>query len=92
MVYIGVDLGGTKVSGALFAGNNTMLMSETLYLEGREGEEVVKQIFTLCDKLLDKGNVNTNEQISIGICVPGIAYSKTGNVWAPISPAGKIFR
>lgn len=91
MVYIGVDLGGTKVSGALFAGNNTMLMSETLYLEGREGEEVVKQIFTLCDKLLDKGNVNTNEQISIGICVPGIAYSKTGNVWAPNIPGWENF-
>jgi glucokinase len=86
MVYIGVDLGGTKVSGALFTGNNSVLYSETLYLEGREGDQVAMQIFTLCDKLLNHGEVDINEQKSIGICVPGIAYSKTGNVWAPNIP------
>ncbi|OFX80934.1 MAG: sugar kinase [Bacteroidetes bacterium GWE2_40_15] len=86
MVYIGLDLGGTKISGALFTENNTMLLSETLYLEGRVGDEVAEQIFTLCDNLLFKGSIGSDHKKSIGICVPGIAYSKSGNVWAPNIP------
>ncbi len=83
MVYIGVDLGGTKLSGALFTENNTMLIRETLYLEGREGDQVADLIFTLCDKLISKGAIGSEHKKCIGICVPGIAYSKSGNVWAP---------
>ncbi len=86
MVYIGLDLGGTKISGALFTENNVMLIKETLYMEGRGGDSAAEQIFTLCDTLLEKGSVKSEHQKSIGICVPGIAYSKTGTVWAPNIP------
>lgn len=86
MVYIGLDLGGTKISGALFTENNIMLISDTLYLEGRAGDEVLERIFTLCDSLMDKGSIREEHKKSIGICVPGIAYSKTGKVWAPNIP------
>jgi len=86
MVYIGLDLGGTKISGALFAENNVMLLSETLLLEGRGGDAVAEQIFTLCDNILKKGSIGVDHKKSIGICVPGIAYSKSGNVWAPNIP------
>lgn len=86
MVYIGLDLGGTKISGALFTENNVMLLSETLYLEGRGGDAVAEQIFALCDNLLSKGSIGSDHKKSIGICVPGIAYSKSGNVWAPNIP------
>jgi glucokinase len=86
MVYIGLDLGGTKVSGALFTENNTMLISETLYLEGRGGDQVAERIFSLCDSLIHKGSISSSHNKSIGICVPGIAYSKTGRVWAPNIP------
>jgi len=86
MVYIGLDLGGTKISGALFLESNTIILQETLLLEGREGKDVADLIFTLCDKLLKLGSVKTQEEKSIGICIPGIAYSKSGNVWAPNIP------
>ncbi|MDP3451654.1 MAG: ROK family protein [Bacteroidales bacterium] len=86
MVFIGLDLGGTKISGALFTENNIMLIKETLYLEGRGGDDAAEQIFTLCDSLLEKGSVKREHKKSIGICVPGIAYSKTGRVWAPNIP------
>lgn len=86
MMYIGLDLGGTKVSGALFTENNTMLFSETMYLDGREGDSVVELIFTLCDKIIDRGGIKSDHTKNIGICVPGIAYSKTGKVWAPNIP------
>ena len=86
MVYIGLDLGGTKVSGALFTENNTMLLSETMYLDGREGDSVAELIFSLCDKIIEKGGIKSDHTKNIGICVPGIAYSKTGRVWAPNIP------
>lgn len=86
MVYIGVDLGGTKISGGLFSENNVMLLNETLYLEGRGGDLVADRIFTLCDLLLERGSIGQEQKKSIGICVPGIAYSKTGTVWAPNIP------
>lgn len=86
MIYIGLDLGGTKISGALFSESCTILLQETLLLEGREGKAVAELIFTLCDKLIELGSINEEDEKSIGICVPGIAYSKTGNVWAPNIP------
>lgn len=86
MVYIGLDLGGTKISGALFTENNTMLLSETMYLEGKEGDSVAELIFELCDKIIERGGIKSNHTKNIGICIPGIAYSKTGMVWAPNIP------
>ncbi len=86
MVYIGLDLGGTKISGALFLENNNILIQETSLLEGREGNDVAELIFSLCEKLLELGSIKPDDEKSIGICIPGIAYSKTGNVWAPNIP------
>lgn len=86
MVYIGIDLGGTKVSGALFTENNTMLLSETMYLDGSEGDSVAELIFKLCDKIIERGGIKSDHTKNIGICIPGIAYSKTGRVWAPNIP------
>ncbi|MEN6619727.1 MAG: ROK family protein [Rikenellaceae bacterium] len=83
MVYIGLDLGGTKISGALFSETNNILLQETLLLERREGKDVTEMIFALCKKLFELGSIKAEDEKSIGICIPGIAYSKTGNVWAP---------
>lgn len=86
MVYIGLDLGGTKISGALFSESNTILFQETLLLDGREGKDVAELIFLLCEKFIELGSTCMDDEKSIGICIPGIAYSKTGNVWAPNIP------
>ena len=57
MIYLGIDLGGTKVSGALFLENNSLLLHETPLLEGREGKEVAGLVTELCKILLSKGEV-----------------------------------
>jgi len=44
MIDIGIDLGGTKISGALFHENNSILMRETVLLDGKGGDEVGKLI------------------------------------------------
>ncbi len=86
MIYLGVDLGGTKVSGALFLENNSILVHETLLLEGREGKAVADLVNELCKILLSKGEVPETTEKNIGVCVPGIAYSKTRTCWCPNIP------
>jgi len=94
MEHIGIDVGGTKVSGAIFDDKNNIVTTETLYLEGRGGDDAVSLIFSLCDKLMYQLSIGTENSkcvatigsVNIGICIPGIAYSKTGKVWAPNIP------
>jgi glucokinase len=86
MIYIGIDLGGTKISGALFHENNSILMRETVLLEGKGGEEVGKLICDVCRVILEKAGLNPGDEISVGVCVPGISYSKSGKVWCPNIP------
>ena len=86
MIYIGIDLGGTKVSGALFNKNNSVLLRETMLLEGRGGDEVGELICKVCDEVLKKGGFSAEDEKCIGVCVPGISYSRTGSVWCPNIP------
>jgi len=90
MEHIGIDMGGTKVSGALFDDSNRIVATEVLYLEGRGGDDVTSLIFSLCNKLMEISMIENRSaeniadaRIDIGVCVPGIAYSKRGTVWAP---------
>jgi len=91
MVYIGIDLGGTKVSGAIFKEDNSIIIQERMMLEGRCGTEVSDLISDLCRRLLMLAAIPDNKEMSIGICVPGIAYSRTGRVWAPNIPGWEDF-
>lgn len=86
MIYIGLDLGGTKISGALFNKRNSILLRETLLLEGKGGDEVGKLICEVCEIILAKGKYKTDTKKCIGVCVPGISYSKSGTVWCPNIP------
>jgi glucokinase len=82
MAVVGFDLGGTKLSGAIFSSDGSIKLKETLLLEKRKGSEVGSLIKDQVKKFL-----NTENKIeSIGISVPGISYSKTGKVWAPNIP------
>ncbi len=86
MAVIGIDLGGTKLAGAVFNHEGEIITEETLPLLKRSGKEVGALIRELAQKLIsdavEKGAVIN----AIGACVPGISYSKTGRVWAPNIP------
>ncbi len=86
MKYIGIDLGGTKISAGIFNENGVLLTSDSLLIEERTGSEVGALILQLCDKILKDNHISPEEDMSIGVCVPGITYSKTGCVWAPNIP------
>lgn len=92
MAIIGIDLGGTKVVAALFDNIGNIILKEHRLLDGREGDEVGRLLMEIIEtimtgaetlKLTDGKSVKIE---SIGICIPGIVYSKTGIVWAPNIP------
>ncbi len=86
MAVMGLDLGGTKLSGAIFNEDGKILYKDMLPLEGKKGKAVGELVKTLVKRLLDAGDEKELEINAIGACVPGISYSKTGRVWAPNIP------
>ncbi|MCC7400936.1 MAG: ROK family protein [Chitinophagaceae bacterium] len=83
---IAIDLGGTKSAAAVFNSNGEIVFSETGLLKKRNGREVVDLLSDQIATLMKRSAVNDLIISSIGICVPGIAYEKTGNVWCPNIP------
>ena len=84
MAIIGIDLGGTKIAAALFADSGEMIKKIVNLLNGATGHEVGKFIVEIIRELQQNGY---DESIAaVGICVPGIVFSKKGTVWAPNIP------
>ena len=86
MAVIALDLGGTKLAAALFSDNGDILFKTNSRLDKRQGAEVGKLILQQVNEIFDKAEVMNEKVPAIGICVPGIAYARTGKVWAPNIP------
>ena len=86
MAVIGLDLGGTKLAGALFTPNGRMLCKHIVPLAGRQGRAVGELIRQELASLLTAARAKQLKVSAIGISVPGISYSATGRVWAPNIP------
>ena len=78
MPILGIDLGGTKLTMALFSESGDLLRKETQQLGNRTGSDVGKLIRFEVRKHLESAEID-----SIGVSVPGISRQKTGTVWAP---------
>jgi len=81
MSVIGIDLGGTKINGAVFDNEGNILHQTAGLLEGRKGSEVGQLVTHVIGELLQSSASSVE---AIGICVPGI--SNDGCVWAPNIP------
>src|SRR5687767_10308356 len=86
MAVISLDLGGTKFAAALISNEGNIIITETQPLEKRKGRDVSDLILQQANKLLKKAIEKNLRVSSLGICVPGISYSKTKKVWAPNIP------
>jgi glucokinase len=86
MNVIGLDLGGTKLAAAIFNQTEEILFKQISSLEKRQGKAVGILICEQIQQLLSHSKSKSIEIGAIGISVPGIYYSKTGNVWAPNIP------
>ena len=89
MSVIGVDLGGTKAAAAVFTNSAEMLEKKTKLLAGAEGDKVGDLVVDLIKELV--GSCKGEKIEAVGICVPGIVYSKKGTVWAPNIPGWEDF-
>jgi Transcriptional regulator/sugar kinase len=79
MTALAIDLGGTKLSLAVFSQQGDIIYKQAVSVEKRIGKEVGDLIVDQANKIVSSFN---NIQ-SIGIAVPGIYRQKTGTVWAP---------
>lgn len=83
MAVIGIDLGGTKITGALFTEKGKIFCRISHFLEKRNGNEVGLLVLNTVDELIKESEYPRNAISALGICVPGIANRKTGLIWAP---------
>lgn len=91
MAVIGLDLGATKLSGALFDANGTIVVRAGALLEGRDGEQVGRLIRDQVSELLDVAAARGLEVRAGAAAVPGIAHQEGGTVWAPNIPGWERF-
>ena len=89
MAVIGIDLGGTKVAAAMFHADGKMLLKENKLLNGATGTAVADLVVDVIKTLIAK-KPDTHID-AIGICIPGIVYSKRETVWAPNIPGWENF-
>lgn len=76
---VGIDLGGTKICGAIASLDGEVKCSYTIKTNAAEGEEaVLNRIFTVIDKVIEEGKVNKDDIEAIGIGSPGPLDAKKG--------------
>jgi glucokinase len=88
---IALDLGGTKLAGALFAANGQRLSKRSVTIDSRAGDAVGQLIIHQIRGLEKIAARRTLSVAAIDICVPGIVNSKSGRVWAPNIPDWENF-
>jgi glucokinase len=78
---VGIDLGGTKISGALADLEGKVLSKYTIPTNAVEGEEVVlNRILSVIEKVIEESGKNNDEIKAIGIGSPGPLDSKKGTI------------
>src|SRR5215203_6455232 len=83
---IGLDLGGTKLSSALFTADGQIVVRRTLPLEKRAGNAVGELVASQVRRLLETAKQRKLAVSAVGVCVPGIVRRPSGRVWAPNIP------
>lgn len=83
---LAIDIGGTKISIAVFSKAGEMLFEKKEYLDGRSGQQVGNLLLDFIRSVFPYLSLDDDTLLPIGICVPGISYKDTGTVWAPNIP------
>jgi glucokinase len=83
---IGLDLGGTKLSAALFDADGRIVVRRKLPLEKRSGHAVGELVVSQVRRLLETAEQRKLTVRAVGTCVPGIVRPQNGWVWAPNIP------
>ena len=79
--YIGIDIGGTDIKGAIIDQNGLMLTKDKTATQVPLGaEQVVKNIAALTARLLDQAGLRAGDVEGIGIGIPGVVDVDAGVV------------
>ena len=87
----GVDVGGTKISAALFTNKGEMLAKSKVPIDKSGGERAAGQVAAIIRGLERAAADEGGLLLAAGVSVPGIVYSETGRVWAPNIPGWDRF-
>ena len=87
----GVDVGGTKISSALFTNKGEMLAKSKVPIDKAGGERAADQVAAAIRGLERAAADEGGLLLAAGVSIPGIVYSETGRVWAPNIPGWDRF-
>ena len=79
---LGVDVGGTKLSAAIFSAEGDISRRRKLPLDRSGADSAADQIAALVAEYDGDGR----EIEAVGIAIPGVVFHDSGNVWAPNIP------
>jgi glucokinase len=86
-IYCGaVDVGGTKIASALFTRDGEISARHKIAIDRTGGDAAAAQVAGRVEALAAAAKQAGGRLAAVGICVPGIAYSASGKVWAPNIP------
>jgi glucokinase len=82
----GVDVGGTKISSALFTRAGEISARKKIAIDKVGGDAAAAQVRDEIEALEEAARAAGGRLAAVGISIPGIAYSASGKVWAPNIP------
>jgi glucokinase len=82
----GVDVGGTKISSALFTNKGEMTAKAKVAIDKAGGDKAADQVAAAIRGLERAAADEGGLLLAAGVSVPGIVYSESGRVWAPNIP------
>jgi glucokinase len=83
MAVVGLDLGGTKLSGACFSRSGQPVDRRSATVAGLSGSDVGALIAAQMRELADSSAERVD---GVGVAIPGIYRAVSGTVWAPNIP------
>lgn len=86
-----IDVGGTKISSALFTEKAQRLYKEKTPIDKSKPEKSVLQIIEIIKKLDGCAQKEEGKISAVGISIPGVVFQKKGEVWAPNIPGWDHF-
>lgn len=86
IAVVGIDIGGSKISAALFRHDGKVLQKKIRPVDGRKGKQVVELIGDLALELINFAKNTSFNVVAVGACVPGIYNPVKKTVWAPNIP------
>jgi glucokinase len=82
----GIDVGGTKVSSALFSPEGAIVVRDKVLLEKEGGQRAAEQVVRVIASAMGSAAEKGATVEAVGLCIPGVVFQSTGMVWAPNIP------